>query len=484
MKNSDKPSANDPTPVESSGVLPPAGRKPGPIKPMLLIVDDDDEIRTQMKWALAADYTVGLAGDRASALEQFRAMRPAVVVLDLGLPPNPANPEEGLAILSELLAADHATKVVIVSGQGEKGPALRAIGAGAYDFLGKPVDMDELKLLLKRCFYLAQLEREYQRMQLELGGETFEGLLGTGPRMQMVFDSIRKVATTDAPVLILGESGTGKEMTARAIHQRSARKNGPFVAINCSAIPESLIESELFGHEKGSFTGAHAQRKGRIEHSSGGTLFLDEIGEVPLPIQVKLLRFLQEQCIERVGGRQEITVDTRVIAATNADLKKGMSSGNFREDLFYRLAVVQIILPPVRDRDDDVSLLAQSFLKRFAAENGKSGVTFSPDALRAIRQHNWPGNVRELQNRVKRAVIMSEGKRLSPADLELESPVAATQGMSLKEARERLEREMIGQAMRKHAGKITAAAVDLGISRPTLYELIDKLGIAKPEKAD
>jgi two-component system NtrC family response regulator len=453
--------------------------KPPQIKPRLLIVDDDEEIRAQMRWALAGEYEVFQAGDRPSALEQFRASRPLVVLLDLGLPPNPATPEEGLAILAELLAIDRLTKIVIVSGQGEKGPALRAIGSGAYDFLGKPVEMDELKLLLKRCFHVARLEREYQQMQQSLRAESFEGLLGTGGKMQIVFDSIRKVATTDAPVLILGESGTGKEMTARAIHQRSSRKNGPFVAINCSAIPESLIESELFGHEKGSFTGAHTQRKGRIEHSAGGTLFLDEIGEVPLPIQVKLLRFLQEQCIERVGGRQEIPVDTRVIAATNADLKKGMSSGSFREDLFYRLAVVQITLPALRDRDDDKTLLAQSFLQRFAGENGKSGLTFAPDALRAIRQHAWPGNVRELQNRVKRGVIMSESKRLTASDLELESSTGSLQGVTLKEARERLESEMIRQVLKKHAGKITSAAVELGISRPTLYELMDKLGIEK-----
>ena len=323
-------------------------------------------------------------------------------------------------------------------------------------------------------------------MQQPLRSDSFEGLLGTGSRMQIVFDAIRKVATTDAPVLILGESGTGKEMTARAIHQRSARKNGPFVAINCSAIPESLIESELFGHEKGAFTGAHAQRKGRIELSTGGTLFLDEIGEVPLPIQVKLLRFLQEQYIERVGGRQEIAVDTRVIAATNADLKKGMSTGTFREDLFYRLAVVQILLPALRDRDDDIVLLAQSFLQRFAGENGKSNLTFAPDALRAIRQHPWPGNVRELQNRVKRGVIMSEGKRLSAADMELESVGGGQGATTLKEARERLENEMIRNVLRKHNGKITSAAIELGISRPTLYELMDKLGIEKhgTEKAE
>jgi two-component system NtrC family response regulator len=486
MKNSpssvsvDPPADSDPPASDSA----PASKTV--TKPKLLIVDDDDEIRTQMRWALASDYAITLAGDRAAAIEQFRSSRPSVVLLDLGLPPHPGTPEEGLAALSEILTIDRLTKVVIVSGQGEKGPALRAIGAGAYDFVGKPVEMEELKLLLKRCFHLAQLEREYHQLQDTLREDSFEGLLGTGARMQAVFDSIRKVATTDAPVLILGESGTGKEMTARAIHQRSSRKNGPFVAINCSAIPESLIESELFGHEKGSFTGAHAQRKGRIEHSTGGTLFLDEIGEIPLPIQVKLLRFLQEQCIERVGGRQEIQVDTRVIAATNADLKKGMTSGSFREDLFYRLAVVQIVLPPLRDRDDVIVLLAQSFLRRFASENGKTSLSFGPDALRSIRQHPWPGNVRELQNRVRRAVIMSEGKRLTPADLELESSAGTGQSVTLKEARERLEAEMIRQALRKHAGRITSAAIELGISRPTLYELMDKLAINRNglEKSD
>ncbi|MGH7944345.1 MAG: PEP-CTERM-box response regulator transcription factor [Opitutaceae bacterium] len=484
MKNSPTSAVDGPTSIEAS-VADAAGKPKTVTKPKLLIVDDDEEIRTQMRWALASDYAISLAGDRASALEQFRTSRPNVVLLDLGLPPHPGTPEEGLAALSEMLAIDRLTKVVIVSGQGEKGPALRAIGAGAYDFVGKPVEMDELKLLLKRCFHLAQLEREYHQLQDTLREDSFEGLLGTGTRMQVVFDAIRKVATTDAPVLILGESGTGKEMTARAIHQRSARKNGPFVAINCSAIPESLIESELFGHEKGSFTGAHAQRKGRIEHSSGGTLFLDEIGEIPLPIQVKLLRFLQEQCIERVGGRQEIQVDTRVIAATNADLKKGMVSGSFREDLFYRLAVVQITLPPLRDRDDDIVLLAQAFLRRFATDNGKPSLSFGPDAVRAIRQHPWPGNVRELQNRVRRGVIMSEGKRLNPADLELEATPGSGQGLTLKEARERLEGDMIRQALRKHAGRITSAALELGISRPTLYELMDKLtidrnGLEKP----
>jgi two-component system NtrC family response regulator len=317
-------------------------------------------------------------------------------------------------------------------------------------------------------------------MQQQQQVDSFEGLLGAGSSMQTVFNMIRKVAASDAPVLILGESGTGKEMTARAIHQRSARKNGPFVAINCSAIPESLIESELFGHEKGAFTGAHMQRKGRIEMAAGGTLFLDEIGEVPLPIQVKLLRFLQEQVIERVGGRQEIDVETRVLAATNADLKKNMANGTFREDLFYRLAVVQIALPPLRGRGDDVLVLARAFLQRFATEASRSGLTFAPDAVRAIRQHVWPGNVRELQNRVRRAVIMAEGKRITSENMELADQQDSANA-SLKDARERAERGAITQALRRSGGKIAPAAAELGISRPTLYELMEKLGLERSE---
>ncbi|EEF62395.1 PEP-CTERM-box response regulator transcription factor [Pedosphaera parvula] len=452
------------------------------MKPLLLIVDDDEEIRTQMKWTLAQDYEVVLAGDRGSALEVFRSAHPAVVLLDLGLPPQPANPEEGLAALSELLTLDSSTKIVIVSGQGDKDNALRAIGAGAYDFLVKPVEVEELKLLLKRCFHVAQLEKEYRRMQQLLQADTFEGMLGTSRVMRNVFDTIRKVATTDAPVLILGESGTGKEMAAQAIHRRSPRKDGPFVAINCSAIPETLLESELFGHEKGAFTGAHAMRKGRIETANGGTLFLDEIGEVPLPIQVKLLRFLQEKRIERVGGRQEINIDARVVAATNADLKKGMAGGTFREDLFYRLAVVQITLPALRERESDVKLLAQCCMQRYSGQIGKNALAFDAEAVRALMRHLWPGNVRELENRVKRAVIMAEGKRITPQDLELESVSGAAAVTTLKEAREAVEREMIQNALRKHSGKIAPAAVELGVSRPTLYELMEKLGIAREAK--
>ncbi len=449
------------------------------MNPKLLIVDDDEEIRTQMKWALAKDYDVALAEDRASALETFRAAPPSVVLLDLGLPPHPNNPEEGLAVLSDLLALDRLVKVVIISGQGEKENALRAIGNGAYDFLSKPVEMEEVKFLLKRCFHVAQLEKEYAAMQQLMGGDSFEGMLGASAQMRPIFETIRKVATTDAPVLILGESGTGKEMVAKAIHQRSNNKTGPFIAINCSAIPETLLESELFGHEKGAFTGAHVQRKGRIESASGGTLFLDEIGEIPLPLQVKLLRFLQEQTIERVGGRQEIHINTRVVAATNSDLKKAMAAGTFREDLFYRLAVVQMVLPPLRDRDRDVRLLAQFFLKRFAAQVNKPNLAFDQDAIRALNKHTWPGNVRELENCVRRAVIMAEGRRVTTGDLELNSSGVGPNVVTLKDAREAVERQMVQSALKKHGGKVAPAAAELGLSRPTIYELMEKLGISK-----
>lgn len=444
----------------------------------LLIVEDDEEIRTQMKWALGKDHELLLVENRASAVETFRSSRPAVVLLDLGLPPKPGSPDEGLAALAEILARDRLAKIIIVTGQSEKEIALQAVGAGAYDFLCKPIEMEELKLVLKRCFHVAGLEREYRAMRELLQGDSFEGMLGNSRPMQAVFDAIRKVATTDVPVLILGESGTGKEMVARAVHQRSNRKNGPFVPINCSAIPETLLESELFGHEKGSFTGAHIQRKGRIESAAGGTLFLDEIAEIPTQLQVKLLRFLQEQRIARIGGRDEFHVDTRVVTATNADLKKAMAAGTFREDLFYRLSVVQISMPPLRERENDISLLAQAFLNRFAAQIPKKGLAFDRDAIRSINAHHWPGNVRELENSVRRAVIMAEGKHLTAKDLGLTSAVTGSVA-TLKSAREALEREFIQRALRKHAGKITAAATDLGVSRPTLYELMDKLEIAR-----
>jgi two-component system NtrC family response regulator len=456
---------------------------PNSMKPKLLIVDDDEAIRTQMKWALSEHYEVHFAEDRKAAAEAFEANSPAVTLLDLGLPPRPNGPDEGLAALSDILAIDNTAKVIIISGQNEKQNAIEAVGAGAYDFLCKPVEMEELRLLLRRCIHVAELEKEYYKLQQSQRPDVFEDMLGTSPQMQAVFGFIRKVAATDAPVLLLGESGTGKEMAAAAIHRRSARKEGPFVAINCNAIPENLLESELFGHEKGSFTGAHVQRKGLLETASGGTLFLDEIGELPPAIQVKLLRFLQEQRLQRVGGRQEIQVDTRLVAATNADLKELINNGKFREDLYFRLAVVTIRLLPLRERGEDVLFLGREFLQRYASQNGQNKMVFAPDALRAMNRYPWPGNVRELQNRVKRGVIMANGSRLSAKDLELDHAngpdMANSSSTTLKQAREHVEREMVEQALKKNSGKITTAAADLGISRPTLYELMEKLGISK-----
>ena len=448
-------------------------------KPTLLIVEDDEDIRTQMKWALTSDYEVMMAEDQAGALAAFTERRPAVSLLDLGLPPRPNDPDEGLRTLSALLALDPLAKVIIVSGQGEKQNALRAVGAGAYDFLCKPVDMEELKLVLQRSVYVAELEQEYRAMQQGRRSETFEGMLGASPQMDVVFGLVRKVAPTTAPVLILGESGSGKEMVAQALHRCSPQKNGPFAAINCSAIPETLLESELFGHEKGAFTGAHTQRKGLIESAAGGTLFLDEIGELPAAVQVKLLRYLQEKRFQRVGGRQEIHSDARVIAATNVNLKESVRSGTFREDLYFRLAVVVITVPPLRERGDDINLIAREFLDRYGKEHGKRSLTFSPDALRAFNMHDWSGNVRELQNRVQRAVIMAEGKRVTAADLELTDALEGMPMQTLKEARENAEREIVQDALRRNKWKITAAALELGVSRPTLYELMEKLKITR-----
>ena len=455
------------------------------MKPKILIVDDDEAIRTQMKWALREHYEVHFAEDRKTAAEAFGANPPAATLLDLGLPPRPNEPDEGLGVLSDILAVDNTAKIIIISGQSEKQTAIEAVGTGAYDFLCKPVEMEELRLLLRRCIHVVELEKEYHKLQQSQRCDVFEDMLGTSPQMQAVFASIRKVAATDAPVLLLGESGTGKEMAAAAIHRRSVRRGGPFVAINCNAIPESLLESELFGHEKGAFTGAHVQRKGLLETASGGTLFLDEIGELPPAIQVKLLRFLQEQRLQRVGGRQEIQVDTRLVAATNADLKALISSGKFREDLYFRVAVVTIRLLPLRERGDDIVFLAREFLQRYSTQDARAKMVFAPDALRAMNSHSWPGNVRELQNRVKRGVIMASRSRVTARDLELQRDkgVVTSAAATLRQAREHVEREMIEKALKKHSGKITSAAADLGISRPTLYELMEKLGIAKERAA-
>ena len=449
------------------------------MKPSLLIVDDDEDIRKQMKWALSDEYEVMLASDRENALHVFEESHPGTVLLDLGLPPKPNEVEEGINALTEILAARPMTKVIIISGQGEKENAIRAIGEGAYDFLCKPIDTEELLVILRRANYVADLERGYQELQNKLQSESFEQMLGNSEPMQKVFSIIRKVATTDASVLMLGESGTGKEVASLAIHQRSNRKEGPFVTINCGAIPSTLLESELFGHEKGAFTGAHTQRNGRIESADGGTLFLDEIGEVPLDLQVKLLRFLQDRTLERIGGRKQIKIDARVFAATNIDLEKAMAAGTFREDLYYRLAVVQVNLPPLRERAEDVVLLATAFLKRFAAAQNSEVTGFSSRAVAAINAYKWPGNVRELENRIKRAVIMCEGRQITPGDLDLESGSNSQRCPSLRDARDKLERELVQRALLRNNWKISRAAKELDVSRPTFYELMDRLKIER-----
>jgi two-component system, NtrC family, response regulator len=453
-------------------------------KPKLLIVDDDEDLRTQMKWALAQDYDIILAEDRPSAVAATKKAQPAVITLDLGLPPVPAGVEEGFAALDEILSENSQTKVIIITGRGEKENALRAIEKGAYDFFYKPIQLDELKVVLNRAFYVTQLEQEQRTLQKKLSGGTFEGMLGTCQKMQDIYAVIRKVSTTDVPVLIMGESGTGKELVARAIHRLSVRQANPFIVINCGAIPENLLESELFGHEKGAFTGAHIQRKGRVEMVEGGSLFLDEIGELPLSLQVKMLRFLQEHVIERVGGREQIEVDARVIAATNRDLKEAMKGGSFREDLYFRLGVILIYLPPLRERGGDIVLLAKAFLERYADENKKRKIKgFTDQSLDAIAQYAWPGNVRELENRVKRAVIMAEGSKIVPSDLDMEEvppfPRPAFENMGLKEARESLERDLLAKAVARNIGNLTKAATELGVSRPTLYDLMEKYGIPK-----
>ncbi len=453
-------------------------------KTKLLIVDDVEDIRTQMKWALAEEYEVFEAEDFSSAMELFETHCMSLVTLDLGLTSDPNGVEEGFRLLDEILRFQKETKVIVITGQEQREHALRAISVGAYDFFNKPIQLDELNVVLRRARHVHDLERENRELQKSAGGDTFEGIVGFCPAIQDVFRAVRRVAGSDAQVLVSGESGTGKELVARAIHRLSERASGPFVAINCGAIPENLLESELFGHEKGAFTGAHIRRAGRIESAHRGTLFLDEVGELPVSLQVKLLRFLQEHKLERVGGRQEIVVDVRVIAATNADLDRQMKEEKFREDLYYRLAVVRLALPPLRERGEDVTVLAKIFLERFAAENKKSIAAFTAEALEALQSYDWPGNVRELENRVKRAIIMAEGKKLTSADLELGSGSQERyRSVTLKEAREELERDLIKKTLRKHNGNMTRTAADLQVSRPTLYELMEKLGIRKPDRA-
>ncbi|MHC1725300.1 MAG: PEP-CTERM-box response regulator transcription factor [Syntrophobacteraceae bacterium] len=447
-------------------------------KPKLLIVDDDESIQLAMKWSFAQEFAIFLAGNRQEALEVFRREHPALVTLDLGLPPAARGVEEGFLTLSALMEEDPFSKVIIISGQGEKQNALTAIGHGAYDFFCKPVQVEEVSVILRRALRVHQLESEHRQLQASRIEDFFEELLGTSPQMQQVFSTIEKVAGTEAPVLILGESGTGKELIARALHGRSQRKGKAFVAINCAAIPENLLESELFGHEKGAYTGAHTQRKGRIEMADGGTLFLDEIGDLPPSLQVKLLRFLQEHTIERIGGRKEIPISSRVIAATNKDLDLAILDGSFREDLYYRLGVVRIQVPPLRDREGDVALLATSFVRKYAEENKKKILGFSKNALTALTNHKWPGNVRELENRIRRAVIMAPSSKITGEDLELETGTKISR-TTLREAREKTDRTLILQVLTDNNFNLAKSAAELGISRPSLYDLMEKLNIKK-----
>ncbi len=448
----------------------------------LLVVDDSEEIRRQLRWGLK-DYQVIQAGCVREALSAFEQHRPKVLTLDMGLPPDAHGPTEGLRALDEILRRAPQTKVIVVTGQDERGVALQAVHLGAYDFYQKPIDLGELKMIVRRAFQLASLEEENLRLRARRQGESETyGLYGQCPQMQTVFGTIGKVAASDVPVLILGESGTGKELVAKAVHNESRRCQGPFIPLNCGAIPENLLESELFGHEKGAFTGAQNRVQGKVEFARDGTLFLDEIGELPLQLQVKLLRFLQEKKIQRLGGREEIPVDARIIAATNLDVADAMAQGRFREDLYYRIGVITITLPPLRERGSDIALLANLFLHRFAEGQRKKIKGFSGAALEALQQHDWPGNVRELENRIKRAALLAETPILEAQHLGLAEPEFphesfAFEGLTLRQARDRLEKSMVIETMEKQAGNIVKTAEALGLSRPAVYALMKKHGL-------
>ncbi|MFA9200672.1 MAG: PEP-CTERM-box response regulator transcription factor [Cypionkella sp.] len=444
-------------------------------RPKLLVVEDDEGLQAQLKWAYD-DFEVIVAGDRDTALAALRADEPAVVTLDLGLPPDPDGTREGFAVLDAIMALKPDTKVIVASGHGARESALQAIERGAYDFYHKPVDIDALGLIVRRAFALHALESENRRLAAKVGEDrTVLGrMITAAPEMAKVARTIERVAGTRVSVMLLGASGTGKELLARGLHDASDRREGAFVALNCAAIPETLLESELFGYEKGAFTGAAARNQGKIEQAHGGTLFLDEVGDIPLPLQVKLLRFLQERTIERIGGRTPIPVDTRIVCATHQDLEAMIAAGTFREDLFYRLAEIVVKIPTLAERPGDAVLLAKAFLARFAREMNPSVRGFAPDALAAIDAWGWPGNVRELENRVKRAVIMADAKLVGAEDLDLAPPAddAAAEALNLKSARERSDRTMIRHALARSEGNISSTAKLLGISRPTLYDLL------------
>lgn len=444
----------------------------------LLIVEDDLALQKQLKWSLDRFESV-LADDVASAVLQFRRHSPAVVTMDLGLPPDRDSVSEGFKCLEKLLELDPGVKVIVLTGQNDQENALRAIRMGAYDFLAKPVDPDVLSLTVERAYRLYELQQENRRLQMQQSSDVFSGLVTRDPGMQRVCRMIEKVAPSNATVLLLGESGTGKEVLAQGLHDASKRK-GRFVAINCAAIPETLLESELFGYEKGAFTGANKATLGKIETANGGTLMLDEIGDLPMPLQAKLLRFLQERVIERVGGRQEIAIDVRVVGATHQDLKQRIIDGRFREDLYYRLAEIVVDIPPLRDRIGDPVLLAHAFSRRFATEMRRPVPTLADDAVRALEAHRWPGNVRELQNILKRAVIMADEDRITAADIGLRAstePADDSTTLDLRTVRENAERQAVITALARTDGNIVRAAELLGISRPTLYDMMNRLQI-------
>lgn len=445
-----------------------------PVKP-LLVVEDDPGLQSQLRWCFDG-FEVTLASDRREALAQVRRHRPGVVTLDLGLPPDPGGVSEGLATLAEIIELAPQTKVIVVTGNDDRPHALKAIELGAYDFYAKPIDAGTLTLVVERAQRLYELESENRRLQRLRVDTPLRGVIATSPQMLLACKAVDKIAGADVTVLILGESGTGKELFARALHEKSSRASGRLVAINCAAIPETLLESELFGYEKGAFTGAVKQTLGKIEHANGGTLFLDEIGDLPQALQAKLLRFLQERVIERVGGRQEIPVDLRVVCATHRDLRSQIANGVFREDLYYRISEVTIRLPPLREREGDALVLARTFLDQYNDEFKRSIRGFTQEALSAIESYDWPGNVREIESRIKRAVIMAEGRQLSVEDLEL--PTQADRfALSLQDVRDQAELCALRQALAKVDGNMTQAAQLLGITRPTLYRLLEKFDL-------
>jgi two-component system NtrC family response regulator len=442
----------------------------------LLVVEDDLALRKQLRWSLDA-FDVHEAGSREQALAILRAEEPSVVLLDLGLPPDAGGVSEGFATLGEVLALAPATKVIVMTGQEGRQHALAAIAAGAHDYHNKPVDPDHLALLLGRAFHVAELEAENVRLMAQGAGARSHGMIGDSPAMLQLYRALERAGPTDISVTLLGESGTGKELAAQALHEASPRRHNRFVAINCAAIPPALLEAELFGYERGAFTGAYRQTPGKIELAQGGTLFLDEIGDLSMELQAKLLRFLQERVVERLGGRQEIAVDVRVISATHRDLADRIAAGLFREDLYYRLAEISIVLPPLRERPGDAILLARHLLARFGEELGKKRVTLLPEALAAIDAYAWPGNVRELQNRLKRAIIMCEGRRIGRKDLDLAVDDEDYGILNLRQVRERAEIGALRRALARAEGNVSKTARLLGVSRPTLYDLLRTHGL-------